>query len=51
MGMTDKQFQCMLLDMRQQWNEVLKLAEKAGAEEVVAKVQEQIALIDQKLKF
>ena len=51
MGMTDKQFQSMLLDMQQQWTEVLRLAEKAGAEEVIAKVKEQIALIDQKLKY
>lgn len=49
--MTDKQFQSMLLDMRQQWAEVLKLAEKAGAEEVIVKVKEQLALIDQKLKY
>ena len=50
MGMTDAQYKGMLRDSQLQWKEVLRLAEEAGNEKIIQKVQEQIELIDAKLK-
>ena len=50
MGMTDAQCKGMLRDSRLQWKEVLRLEEDAGNEKIIQKVQEQIELIDAKLK-
>ena len=51
MGMTNEQYKGMLLDSLLQWKEVLKMAQRAGAQEIIDKANEQIDLINEKLKF
>ena len=49
--MTNEQYKGMLLDELEDWEEMLELAKAAGAEEIVRKVEKQIAKINEKLKF
>ena len=49
--MTHAQVKGLLLDEIEDWQEVLELAKKAGAEEVIAKAEKQIAKITEKMKF
>ena len=51
MGMTNEQYKGMLLDELEDWQEVLELAKKAGADEVIEKAERQIAKINEKMKF
>ena len=51
MGMTNEQYKGMLLDLLEDWQEVKELAAKEGAKEVEAKADQQIAKINEKLKF
>lgn len=51
MGMTDNQYKGMLLDQREEWEEVLEMANEAGNEKIIAKAEKQIKKIDEKLKF
>ncbi|MBQ9346057.1 MAG: hypothetical protein IJT94_01790 [Oscillibacter sp.] len=51
MGMTNEQYKGLLLDELEDWQEVLKLAKKEGAEETAAKAEQQIAKINEKMKF
>ncbi len=51
MGMTDNQYKGMLLDQLKSWKQVLELAVKAGNTEIEEKVNEEIAVINEKLKF
>ena len=50
MGMTDKQYKGMLRDSQLQWKEVLRMAQEDGNKRIAEKAQEQIDLIDEKLK-
>lgn len=51
MGMTNEQYKGMLLDEIEQWQEVLKLAKESNDEKVIAKAEQQIAKITEKMKF
>ena len=51
MGMTNEQYKGMLLDELEQWQEVKKLAEEAEAPKLIEKAEQQIAKINEKLKF
>lgn len=51
MGMTNEQYKGILLDQLEDWQEVLELAEAASDEKVVKKAKQQIAKINEKLKF
>ncbi len=55
MGMTNEQYKGMLLDELEDWQEVLKLAKAENADKVIEKViekaEQQIAKINEKLKF
>ena len=51
MGMTNEQYKGILLDLLEDWEEVLELAKEANDEKVIAKVEKQIAKINEKLKF
>ena len=50
MGMTDKQFQAMLLDELENWERVKKLAEQENAKETAEMAQTQIDKINRKLE-
>ena len=51
MGMTNEQYKEMLLDELEDWQELLELAKEANNEKIIAKVEKQIAKINEKLKF
>ena len=51
MGMTNEQYKGLLLDTLEEWEEALELAREAGAERVIRKAEQQIAKINEKLKF
>ena len=51
MGMTDNQYKGKLLDELQAWQKVRKMAIAADNKEIIEFVEEQIALINEKLKF
>ena len=51
MGMTNEQYKGMLLDALEVWQETLKLAQEEHAEKVIAKAEQQIAKINEKMKF
>ena len=51
MGMTNEQYKGMLLDELEDWQEVLKLAKAENADKVIEKAEQQIAKINEKLKF
>ena len=51
MGMTNEQYKGMLLDELEDWHEVLNLAKEADDEKVIKKAEQQIAKINEKLKF
>ena len=51
MGLTNDQYKKMLLGELEDWQEVKELAAKADAKEVEAKADQQIAKINEKLKF
>ena len=51
MGMTNEQYKGLLLDQLEVWQEVLELAEEVKDEKVVKKAKQQIAKINEKLKF
>lgn len=51
MGMTNEQYKGMLLDELEVWQETLALAIKEGAAEVQKKAEQQIAKINEKMKF
>lgn len=50
-GMTDSQYKGMLLDQSEDWQEVLDLAIEAKNTEIQKKAEQQIAKINEKLKF
>lgn len=49
-GMTDKQFQAMLLDELEDWQEIYEIVRAAGNEEAIKKAQQKIDKINEKLK-
>lgn len=51
MGMTDSQYKGMLLEELEDRKRILKMAKEAGNTEIQAEVEEQIAKINEKLKF
>lgn len=51
MGMTDIQYKGLLLDELADWKRILKMAKEAGNTEIQAEVENQIAKINEKLKF
>lgn len=51
MGMTNEQYKGFLLDLLEDWEEVLELAKEANDKKVIAKAEKQIAKINEKLKF
>ena len=51
MGMSDMQFKTYLLEQLENWQEVLRLAIAAGNEEIRQKTEQQIAKINEALKF
>ncbi len=51
MGMTNEQYKGILLDQLEVWQETLELAIEAGATKVQKKAEQQIAKINEKLKF
>ena len=51
MGMTNEQYKGMLLDELEDWQEVLELAMDEHNEKVIRKAENQIAKINEKLKF
>ena len=51
MGMTNEQYKGMLLDELEDWQEIVELAEKAGAKDIIEKAKKQINKINEKLKF
>ncbi len=50
-GMTDSQYKGMLLDQLEGWQRILDMAIKAGNTEIQKEVENQIAKINEKLKF
>lgn len=51
MGMTDSQYKGMLLEELEDRERILKMAKEAGNAEIQAEVENQIAKINEKLKF
>lgn len=51
MGMTDNQYEGMLLDQLEIWERILSMAKDAGNTEIQAEVEKQIAKTNEKLKF
>lgn len=51
MGMTNEQYKGLLLDQLEVWQETLELAIEANATKVQKKAEQQIAKINEKLKF
>ena len=51
MGMTDKQFQAMLIDELEDWEELLSLMKASRYEEAVQKAQQKINKINEKMKY
>ena len=49
MGMTNEQYKGMLLDELEQWEDVLEMAKKANAEEIIKKAEKQINKITEKM--
>ena len=50
MGMTDKQFQAMLIDELEDWQELLAVVKAAGNEEAVELAERKIEKINEKMK-
>ena len=50
-GMTDYQYKCMLIDQQFKWKELLELAKTGDKEAVIRYIQEEIELIELKLRF
>ncbi|MBQ9347284.1 MAG: hypothetical protein IJT94_08110 [Oscillibacter sp.] len=50
-GMTDTQFKSMLVDQRENWKRIQRIAKEEQAENTVKAIQEQIKLINEKLKY
>ena len=50
-GMTDCQYKGMLLDQLSAWKQILKLAVDGNNLEIRERVEEEIAIIHQKLKY
>lgn len=51
MGMTNEQYKGVLLDQLYNWEEVLELANETKDEKLIKKIQKQIDIINEKLKF
>ena len=51
MGMTDKQFQAMLIDELEDWEELLSLMKASKNEEAVKKAEQKIQKIKEKMKY
>ncbi len=51
MGMTNEQYKGVLLDQLYSWEEVLELANETKDEKLIKKIQKQIDIINEKLKF
>ena len=51
MGMTDAQYKGMLLDQLEVWKKANKMAVAVDAKDLIELTEEQIAKIDEKLKF
>ena len=51
MGMTDTQYKGMLMDQLADLQRILELAIKAGNAEIQSEVENQIAKVNEKLKF
>ncbi len=51
MGMTNEQYKGILLDQLKDWEEVLELAQETKEERLIKKIQKQIGIINEKLKF
>ena len=51
MGVTNEQYKDMLSDELEDWQEVLKLAKAENADQVIEKAEQQIAKINEKMKF
>ena len=49
-GMTDMQFKSMLMDQRETWKRVQQIAKEEKAEKTIQAIQDQIRLINMKLK-
>lgn len=50
-GMTDTQYRGFLIDQLKDWEEVLKLADESGNNEIQEKAQQHIDTIIMKLRF
>lgn len=50
MGVTDRQYEGMLLEDLENWKEMLELVRESGNEKAVRKAQQQIDKINEKLK-
>lgn len=51
MGMTDNQYKGMLLDQLEVWTRILQMAKEANNTKIQTEVENQIAKINEKLKF
>ena len=51
MGMTNEQYKGMLLDELEDWQEVRELALETNNEKILKKADQQIAKINEKIKF
>ena len=51
MGMTNEQYKGMLLDELEDWQEVRELALETNNENILKKADQQIAKINEKIKF
>lgn len=51
MGMTNEQYKGMLLDEKEDWEEIVELVEKNDTADILKKAKKQLAKIDEKLKF
>lgn len=51
MGMTDIQYKGMLLDQLEVWTRILQMAKEANNTKIQTEVENQIAKINEKLKF
>ena len=51
MGMTNEQYKGMLLDELEDWQEVRELALETNNEKILTKADQQIAKINEKIKF
>ena len=51
MGMTNERYKGMPLDALEVWQETLELTREEHAEKVIRKAEQQIAKINEKLKF